>query len=219
MTSVLVAVALVVAIGLGASMWSLSRPAPQAPPSASTNTPTSAGPGRGAPPGTSEVPNRATPTAVGAPSPGPVIGATATAGSEVPALEPTASPVGRIPGIPARAPLVTAPPPPGYATGELVAGFPAEVMGPAPQSDVVSSQITGEEGTSQVTLVARTDAPADTVRAHYRTAWANLGLSDVGPGTGADIAYRDAHTSVSLAFAPGTGTGTVYQLHAVFRAG
>jgi hypothetical protein len=119
--------------------------------------------------------------------------------------------------VPAPAPLAAAPlPDSGSASGELVAGFPASVIGPTADSDVLSSSIATEGDTMQVTLVARTDTSTDDIRTHYAQHWAGLGLAP-SDSEGAGSAYADAYTSLSLAFSPDSGTGTVYMIHAVFR--
>jgi hypothetical protein len=149
---------------------------------------------------------------------GPTPGATPTTGSEVRPPEATAPPTDRLPLVSAPAPRVSAPlPESGSASGELVDGFPANLMGPTAKSDVLQSSIASERDTMQVTLLARTDATPEEVRQHYRTLWIGLGLADAG-GNGA-ASYADALSSVSLAFSSSAGTGTVYSVYGVFRTG
>ncbi len=59
---------------------------------------------------------------------------------------------------------------------------------------------------------------ADDIREHYRPLWAELG-PDGGPHRRwiADVAYPIAFTSLTLAFTPASGTGTVYMVFGVFR--
>ncbi|GAA1953914.1 hypothetical protein GCM10009776_14740 [Microbacterium deminutum] len=129
---------------------------------------------------------------------------------------PTQTPGGGLPPVPDPTPLVSAPlPHSSSASGKLVAGFPKSIMGPTSKSDILSTSIATERDTMQVTLVARTDASADDVRAHYKKLWAALGLADAG-ATDGGVAYSDSLSSLSLAFSS-AGTGTVYQLFAVFR--
>ncbi|HKP06165.1 MAG TPA: hypothetical protein VJU58_02830, partial [Microbacterium sp.] len=152
----------------------------------------------------------------------PVPGATPTTGSEVPDPDPAPSSRAEtgLPPIPAPAPLVALPlPRSGSESGALVAGFPDTIVGPVPGSDVLESSIATEGRTMQVTLVARTDSSAEDVRAHYRDHWARLGLTEsVGAAEG-DVAFSDMHSSLSVAFTPASGTGTVYLVYGVLRAG
>jgi len=168
----------------------------------------------GAGPTTSATPQ--TPDSI-ATTPGPLPGATPTTGSEVEPPSPTPAADSGLPPLPAQTPLVADPlPRSASATSELVDGLPIPVMGPASDSDVISSSIATEGQTMQVTLIARTDAPADDVRAHYRDQWTKLGLAASG-AEGADVASSDSFTSLSLAFSSTSGTGTLYTVYGVFR--
>lgn len=161
-----------------------------------------------------------TPAATPEPTPtrGPLPGAAPTTGSEVQAPAPDQPDPGRIPPLPETTPLVGAPlPAAGSAEGELVEGFPADVMGPTLDSDVVSSAIAIEGGAMQVTLVARTDASPDGVRAHYREAWAAIGLIAHGATDAAGLSYTGRMASLTLAFAAESGTGTIYTILGSFR--
>jgi hypothetical protein len=149
---------------------------------------------------------------------GPEPGATPTTGTEVPEPDPSAAPENGLPPLPAPTPLVAGPlPDSGSESGALIDGFPDAVMGPAPASDVLESSIATEGSTMQVTLVARTDSPADDVRAHYRALWSQLGLTESVGAPEGDVAFSNAHSSLSLAFAPASGTGTVYMIYGVLR--
>ena len=68
----------------------------------------------------------------------------------------------------------------------------------------------------QVTLVARSDASADDIRTYYEQKWASLGLAASGVADGT-TSYSDSLTSLSLAFSPASGTGTIYMIYGVFR--
>jgi hypothetical protein len=196
MRRVLGGVGIVVALGLAVAIWLIAT-------GAGSGTPDAADAG-------------ATPGATS--TRGPVPGATPTTGSENQAPDPSAPAADRLPARGTPAPLVSEPlPASGSASGELVDGFPADLLGPAPDSEVLQSSIASEGGTMQVTLVARTDAGADEVRAHYSELWSTLGLSDAGAGDDADLAYSDAFSSLSLAFSPSSGTGTVYTVYGVLR--
>lgn len=160
----------------------------------------------------------AAPTPTATPTRGPLAGATPTTGSEVQDPAPGQLEPGRLPPLPAATPLVSAPlPESATANRKLVEGFPAKIMGPAPDSDIVSSAIATEGSTMQVTLVARTDASPESIVAHYRDVWAQLGLIDQGTTNGNGAAYASPHTSLTLAFSPESGTGTVYTILGSFR--
>lgn len=200
MRNVVIVVGAIVATGLLIAAWLF----------------TTGGGAPGASPSTSQS-RSPSPSTSPAPTPGPIPGATPTTGSEVQPPSATESPGSGLPPLPAQTPLVTPPlPASGSASGELVEGFPESIMGPAPGSDVLSSSIATEGETMQVTLVARTDAPADDIRDHYRQQWAALGLTE-SVSAGADAAYIDSFTSLTLAFSPASGTGTIYMVYGVFR--
>ncbi|WP_375386197.1 hypothetical protein [uncultured Microbacterium sp.] len=152
---------------------------------------------------------------------GPVPGATPTSGSEV--LAPTAAPETTLPPIapPSSAPAtpLIAPPYPASATADfaLVDGFPEQIMGPAPASDILQSAISTEGTVMQVTLVGRTDASPDEVRAHYAQQWAALGLADAGTSADGSLSFTGAFESLSVSATVG-GTGTRYTVFGVFRA-
>lgn len=188
-------VAIVMGAGLAAAAILMVR-MPAAPPPT-----TDALPGASGAPGVSQTPT---------PTPTPVDG------SEVLPPEPHQTESARLPALPQPTPLIAAPlPPDAAAQGAIVAGFPVTLAGPAPQSDVIDSSIASDGTTMQAALTARTDEAPDAVAAHYRDAWAALGLSPAG-GDGADLAYTDRFTSISLAVSE-TGTGTVYTLYATLR--
>ncbi|MDR7110854.1 hypothetical protein J2X03_000710 [Microbacterium trichothecenolyticum] len=162
----------------------------------------------------------ATPGAMPEPSVthGPVPGATPTTGTEVPDPDTSAPPTSGLPPLPAPTPLIDGPlPDSGSESGALVDGFPDSVMGPVPGSDVLESSIATEGSTMQVTLVARTDASADEVRSHFRELWSQLGLTESAGGIEGAVTFSNDHSSLSLAFAPASGTGTVYMIYSVLR--
>lgn len=162
-----------------------------------------------------------TPTSISA-APGPVPGATPTTGSEVksPDSEDSTTPFDGLPPLPTPTALVEAPlPATAAAEGSLVKGFPELAAGPSGGSDVLNSSIASEGDTMQVTLVARTDASADDVRAHYRDTWSRLGLTETASTDGTATTFGDTYTSLSLAFTPASGTGTVYVIYGVLRTG
>lgn len=193
MWGVLAAVGVVALIGVGIAVWLFTAPARE------TTSPT------------------ATPSATSAATPGPVPEATPTTGSEV--LPPEGGGVSdRIPPLEPSTPLVT-PPLPDSASdqGQLVDGYPVDVMGPAAGSDVVESSISTEGDRMQVSLIARTDATREEVSRHYAELWASLGLLPQPGGADGALAYASTFESLSLAFTPASGTGTVYMIHGVFR--
>ncbi len=204
MKRVLIAVAAVLVIGIGAAVW-LSVAAPGAG-------------GPGAAPGTSSSPG-ATPSGTpGTPgasaTSGPLPQATPTTGSEV--LPPSATPNTTLPPIPTAKPLISPPlPASATATGSLVPGFPTAIMGPAPKTVVVSSAIAAQSTSMQVTLVGRSTLSQSAIRAHYAQLWASLGLQQ-GLTSDGSLSYAGAYESLSLAFGS-TGTGNRYTVYGVFR--
>lgn len=168
-------------------------------------------------------PSDATPSAgADAPEPiatstaGPLPSATPVDGSEVQPPSATHAPADGLPPLPTPTPLVAAPlPETAHARGALVEGFPTALAAPAPDADVIDSAVASSGSVMQVTLTARTDDPSEDVVAHYRDVWSQLGLSDAGGD--AALAFADSFTSVTLAFTDGSGTGTVYSLHATLR--
>lgn len=229
MRAVLISVGVIVVVSLALVVWasSLGGAAPQTPTGAPAPTGSTA-PGQGATASTSA------PSTVASPSPsasdtaqpptseppGPQPSAAPTSGSEVTTPDATEAPSDRIPPRPTPTPLIRLPlPAPGSASGTLVAGFPTFAMGPPPGADVVDNSIATDGATMQVTLVGRTDAaPADVVQ-YYRDTWARLSLIDQSPaGSPTDAAYSDSFTTLSLAFPPATGTGTMFMVFGVFRA-
>ncbi|KAA9106490.1 hypothetical protein [Microbacterium rhizomatis] len=152
---------------------------------------------------------------------GPAPGATPTAGSEV--LPPTAVPDATLPPVaaPSSAPPtpLIAPPYPESATADfsLVPGFPEQVMGPAPASDILQSAIATEGNVMQVTLVGRTDASPDDVRAHYTELWSGLGLTNAGTTSDGSLSFTGPLESLTVSTTVG-GTGTRYTVFGIFRA-
>ena len=168
------------------------------------------GPGPVAPP-----PRADASSAAESASPTPTAAPTPVDGSEVLPPAPKQTDAARLPALAGPTPLATAPlPADAAAQGSLVPGFPAQVAGPAPQSEVVDSSISSDGTTMQVALTARTDQSPDDVTAHYRALWSSLALSPVDAGAG--LAYADAYTSVTLAFTS-SGTGTLYTVFATLR--
>lgn len=160
-------------------------------------------------------------------APGPQPQATPVPGSEV--LEPDAGAVtDGVPPLTPEPPLVSGPlPGDDAADGRLVTGYPTDVAGPADGDTVVSSSVASEGDTMQASLTARSDSTPDTVRAHFEQLWTSRGLAPEGvdvPDIGADglgevqVTYRTETAAVTLA-ARSTGTGTVYSVFAVLRAG
>ncbi|WP_438354495.1 hypothetical protein [Microbacterium sp. CJ88] len=155
---------------------------------------------------------------------GPLPDATPTSGSEVlpptgsvdNTLPPVAPPVPIEPVAPAEA--LVPPPYPASATaeGDLAAGFPVDVLGPMPASDVISSSIATEGSTMQVTLEGRTDTAVADVRAYYAQKWAALGLQEQSTSDGS-LTYTGRGAALSLSANEG-GTGIRYTLFGVFRA-
>lgn len=153
-----------------------------------------------------------------APTPGPVPNATPETGSEVLPPDAHAVPDDRLPALEPAAPRISAPlPEPASAENALVDGYPADLGAPLEGSDVLDSSLAVEGDVLQFTLVARSDASGSDVAAQYAQRWAGMGLAPA-PQTGTATSYRDAYSSVTVA-ADESGTGTVYTLYGVLRAG
>lgn len=203
MKRVLIAVAVVLLLGIGVAVWlAVSSP----------------GTGTAAAPGTSSSPGAGPSGTPGAPgssaTAGPLPQATPTSGSEV--LPPSATPNDRLPSIAPARPLVSPPlPASATATGSLVPGFPTSIMGPAPKTVVVSSEIAAQSTSMQVTLVGRSTLSQSAIRAHYAQLWASLGLQQ-GLTADGSLSYAGAYESLSLTFGS-TGTGNRYTVYGVFR--
>ena len=106
-----------------------------------------------------------------------------------------------------------------FAAGDLVAGFPTEVIGPLPGADVVESSISSGEDRMQSTLVARTDAPAPEVVAYYRDLWTSLGRAPSAQAGQEALSFSGDFDSLTLAVEPSTGTGTMFVVSAAFHSG
>ncbi len=196
--------ATVVAIGAGVLSGGGDLLSPQAAtPSPSATAPPDADPGDGGGEGGGADPGAA--PADGSEVPDPEDAAPEASGpGAAPAPESTPFPGGTLPASAA-------------ATGELVDGYPEPIMTPMPTSDVLNSEIATQGDVTQVTLVARTTASPDEIREHYRALWDDTGLEPAGTQD-SDTAFADASTSLTLGFAPESGTGTVYVLFGVFRS-
>ncbi|MCK6068062.1 MULTISPECIES: hypothetical protein [Microbacterium] len=158
-------------------------------------------------------------TATTAAAPGPVPGATPEAGSEVLPPDEQAPPSDRLPAIAPATPRIAAPlPEPASAQGALVEGYPADLAAPLDGSDVLDSSLAVEGDVLQFTLIARSDASGSDIAAHYAGRWAALGMAPA-PETGPATSYRDAFSSVTVAAEAPSGTGTVYTVYGVLRAG
>ncbi len=205
MWRVLIVVGVVVLVIIGAAVWFFAAPAgrtsdagPTPPPSPSASV-----------------------------TQGPLPNATPTTGSEVPSppetetgseTETETGNAGGLPALPPSASLLTGPlPESASGRAQLVDGFPADVMGPAPEADVVQNDIATEGDVMQVSLVARTDASPQEITDHYAQLWASKGLVAAPASPDGSLAYTSAFDSLTLAFTPAAGTGTVYMVHGVFR--
>lgn len=157
----------------------------------------------------------ARPSGDASPTTGPAAGGTPVDGSEV--LPPAAgTDPNRIPPREADPPTVSQPlPAAGSASGHLVMGFPAGVVGPAAGDDVIDSAVSPEGSTLQVTLTARSDRAPEEIRSYYRDLWAPYGLIAQTTTTENQLFASDT-ASVTLDVIE-TGTGTVYSLFATLR--
>ncbi|WP_454138097.1 hypothetical protein [Microbacterium paulum] len=158
-------------------------------------------------------------------------GGTASPAAAAPALTPAPTPLDgsevlppenaqaasdRLPDLPQPTPRVTTPlPADAAAAGRLVDGFPTDLAGPTPTSDVIDSSIASDGATMQVALTARTDETPEDVAAAFQQRWTAFELAPAAAAE-ATLAYSDAFTSISLA-ASASGTGTVYTVFATLR--
>ncbi|MGZ0711650.1 hypothetical protein ACWPKO_25295 (plasmid) [Coraliomargarita sp. W4R53] len=153
------------------------------------------------------------------PTPGPIPNATPVDATEVQPLAATPTHANRLPPLPDPAPLIAAPlPDDAHERGKLARGYPTDVAGPAPDSDVIDTSITSEDNLVQVSLTARTDASPDEVREHFTQRWSGLRLAPSTADDGA-LSYTDQYSSLTLAFATNSGTGAVYTVFAVLQTG
>ncbi|MFG6502964.1 hypothetical protein [Microbacterium sp. P05] len=105
------------------------------------------------------------------------------------------------------------------ARGSLVVGYPVEVAAPLEHSEVLDSSVAGAPGTLQFTLVAHSEVSPEQIVEQYRAAWSGIALSpEAEPSAGATASFRDAFTSVTVSAETG-GTGTVYSIFGVLKAG
>jgi len=97
-------------------------------------------------------------------------------------------------------------------------------MGPIAGSAITSSASTSAKTTqakkpitrTQVSLVAHTSTSRAKVAAHYRSKWAELGLTPGGtPSTDGSLTFSGPTGSVTLAF-PASATDTRYTLFGSF---
>jgi len=75
--------------------------------------------------------------------------------------------------------------PTGVATGELVEGFPTDVVPLLPDSTITVSTLTPGEGSRTVSLSGTTATPADQVLAFYRTSLVGQGFVETAGGQAA----------------------------------
>lgn len=148
--------------------------------------------------------------------PGPSPDATPVDGSEV--LPPVGDQRAGVPRMTAEPPDRSDPPPEGGAAdGRLVDGFPTDIAGPADGDTVLESSVASEGAVTQISLTARTQAGPDAVRERFRDLWTAGGLAAESGGD-EEITYRGASAVFTLTVAT-TGTGTVYSVFGVLRAG
>ncbi len=81
----------------------------------------------------------------------------------------------------------------------------------------MQNSIATEGDVMQVSLVARTDASPEVVSDHYSGLWASLGLIPQPESADGSVSFAGVYESLTLAFTPASGTGTIYMIHAVFR--
>ncbi len=119
-------------------------------------------------------------------------------------------------------PLVTRPlPKPGAAEGELVPGFPSDLLPTPAGSAVVSSSVATEGDHMQAGVTATSTLTPDEVVAFYQATYASLGLTDrqtnAIPGSTA-YAFSRGDNTITLTVAPAE-SGSAFSLFGAFRAG
>jgi len=117
--------------------------------------------------------------------------------------------------------LVAAPlPEPGSAEGEVVEGFPRDVIPVAPDSEIENTSLAVEGDRVQAGLSASSTTTADAVIEHYRAAFTALGLTeretDAVPGSTA-LVFTRGPDNITLTVAE-RADGTVYTVVGVFTA-
>jgi hypothetical protein len=103
----------------------------------------------------------------------------------------------------------TAPARTAQASGRLVAGYPAAVLGPAPRSRVVSSSVSPSGNRVQLALVAHRSGNPDAVLRYYRIRLGDRGFvevptSAVGGATAAAFQRDDGSVVVTSGGRPGS---------------
>lgn len=168
----------------------------------------------------------ARPASVATPTPTP----TAGPGQEARSDEPTGqggNPGDDATGLPLppaeqREPLVRQPlPKSDSAEGELVAGFPTNLLPIATDATVSSSSVTTEGDRMQAGVEASSPLAVPDVIAYYQAAYAALGLSareiDAISGSSA-YAFAQGDNTITLTVVP-TASGSTFTLFGAFRAG
>jgi hypothetical protein len=118
-------------------------------------------------------------------------------------------------------PLVTRPlPKPGAAEGELVPGFPSDLLPTPDGAAVISSSVATEGDHMQAGVSATSTLTPDEVVAFYRAAYASLGLTDrqtnAIPGSTA-YAFSRGDNTITLTVTP-ADSGSAFSLFGAFRA-
>lgn len=131
------------------------------------------------------------------------------------------SPIG-LPPSPPLPDLITRPlPPTASESGALVAGYPASVIPPSPDSTVTSSSVASAENRLQVTLAASTPMTADAVLAFYRVTFAANDLVDspapAAAGSTALLFSRGTDT-ILLTVTPTKSGESTYSVFGAFTA-
>ncbi|WP_157157433.1 hypothetical protein [Diaminobutyricimonas sp. LJ205] len=173
----------------------------------------------------------ATPATQATPSPTPTAGPGREARSDPPGdTETKADTDGKIPGEttlprpPAddRPPLVQQPlPPSGSAQGELVAGFPSDLLPIATEDAVARSSVTTEGNHMQAGVEASSPRSATEVIAYYQATYATLGLAarEIEAVSGSTAyAFARGDNTITLTVVPAT-SGSTFTLFGAFRAG
>jgi hypothetical protein len=117
---------------------------------------------------------------------------------------------------------LVSPPYPASASslGQVVTGFPSDVLPGIPDSLIDSSSVATEDQRMQATLVARTTLPADEVLTFYRQHFAPLGLLESpisAAGRSQTVSFARGDESVTVAIT-GVTDGSTYIVFGTFAA-
>lgn len=171
---------------------------------------------------TSSAPADGSPSSAGA-TPTPTVTVTGSSGQDGAASEilPETSPEPK-PSLGMDLPHLTQAPTSASAHGELVSGFPSDLVPVPAHATIVSSSITSQEDHVQVGLSATEDADPDQVRTDYTTRMTTIGYltTDVDAAPGSEATqYLRGRDVVVLTLRPSNGGGTELVITGVLVVG